>query len=273
MFSVGQKTKDIYDSHVYTSTVDVLNWDFVHNIYFRLYTDEESSSVQLNITAMDTNQEQQVVKQDVDLLKINKSFVAPRDNSLVISSIVNRNPKEFYELAHVEVFFTGLNTSTSPPTIFEIMHFNSDGLDLSGGRHTNTTSYMNITLRQPFVQYGGILSVRMPYIDMNVSMVEKIFYGPFIKIYRPDGNNVIQENTMGIFPLDAQTVVFPSNHSIMCAAMGNPRPEVSIFKMTQGGKKTDMVTETVISDSYMNMKVMTLSAVQPMQTEGRYFCQ
>lgn len=274
LFSAGQRTKDTHDPVVYTSTVDVLHLESVLDIDFWLYNNEESFSVRLNVTAMETSQEQDVAKPYADFLKINKSFVAPNDTELIISGVVNRDTREFRQIDYVEVHFTGFNTSTSPPTIFQITQFDSDGLAVKSGRYNNTISYFNITLGQPFVQYGGLLSVRMSFFEMDVGIVERKLYSPLIRIYGQGGKNVFQNNTIGIFPLDAHTVVFSSNHSIICAAMGNPRPEVSVYKMTKNGKKkTKMTTETVILDNYLNVKVMTLSASQPKETEGHYLCQ
>ncbi|KAL4232830.1 putative aminophospholipid-translocase [Mactra antiquata] len=271
--TAGKRVKDIFDPTVYTSSVEVPQMATISSMYFRLYNDDESVNLRFNVTELDKKQTQDVIAPDAELLKINTTFVAPSDSDLNITGIVNRNAHEFDELAFVEVFFTGLNTSASPPTIFEVMNFNSDGLALSGERRTNTTSNMQISLRHPYVQYGGILTVRMPYRNSITGMVEELFYGPFIKIYSPDGKYVVQNNTIGIFPLPRQTIIFPPMQSVICAAMGNPRPEVQVLKMTSGGLKEQKETETVILDSYMNMKVLSLNAALQKKTEGRYVCR
>lgn len=272
-FVAGTKTKAIPGSSRYTSTVDVEKLSTMRQMFFRLYNDDESVNVRFNLTEIENAQEQNVIAPTAGLLEVNNSYWAPVDADLNITAIVNKNAKDFNELAFVEVFFTGLNTSSSPPAIFEIMNFNSEGLGLSMSRRTDTTSNMDITLRNPYVQYGGILTVRMPYRDSMTGMVEEFYYGPFIKVYAPDAKEVVPQNTIGIFPLARQTIIFPPSQSMICAAMGNPRPDVSILKRINGGKTKEIPTETVILDSYMNMKVLTLPAKQLRKTEGRYICR
>lgn len=271
--TAGQKSVDPVDPNLYLSKVDVEQFSTMRQMFFRLYNDDESINIRLNLTELEHNQEQTVVAPTAGLLTVNSTYVAPLDSDLNITAIVNKEAREFSELAFVEVFFTGLNTSASPPAIFEIMNFNSDGLGLSMTRRNATSSNMDITLRSPYVQYGGILTVRMPYRDSMTGMVEELYYGPFIKIFAPNTRDVVPNNTMGIFPLPRQTIIFPPAQSMICAAMGNPRPEVNIVKLQNGGKTLDVPTENVILDSYMNMKVVTLEAADGRRAEGRYICR
>lgn len=245
----------------------------MRQMFFRLYNDDESVNIRLNLTEVEQRQEQKILPPVAGLLTVEHSYMAPVGMDLNITAMVNKNAHDFKELAFVEVFFTGLNTSSSPPSIFEIMNFNAEGLGLSMSRRTDNTSNMDITLRYPYVQYGGILTVRMPYRDSMIGMVEELYYGPFIKIFAPDAKHVVPNNTLGIFPLTRQTVIFPPTQTMICAAMGNPRPEVKILKLTNSGSSKELETETVILDRYMNMKVLTLSAKQPKKTEGRYLCR
>ena len=272
-FSAGKRTQTIPASSLYTSTVNVEQLRSMRQMFFRLYNDEESVNVRFNLTEIEIAQQQNVTAPTLGLLKVNSSYTAPQDSDLNITAIVNKNARDFNELAFVEVFFTGLNTSASPPAIFEIMNFNSEGLGLSMSRRNDTTSNMDITLRYPYVQYGGILTVRMPYRESMTGMVEELYYGPFIKIYGPGAKTVVPENSLGIFPLARQTIVFPPTQSMICAAMGNPRPNVTILHLLNGSKTKEVPTETVILDSYMNMKVLTMSAKQTKKTEGRYICR
>lgn len=271
--TAGQRSSDPLNPTMFMSKIDVEQLNTMRQMFFRLYNDDESVNIRLNLTEVEIQQEQKVLPPMADLLTVNSSYVAPMDSDLNITAIVNKEARDFNELAFVEVFFTGLNTSSSPPSIFEIMNFNSEGLGLSLGRRNKTTSNMDITLRHPYVQFGGILTVRMPYRDSMTGMVEELYYGPFIKIFAPNAREVVPNNTMGIFPLSRQTIVFPPTQSMICAAMGNPRPEVSIIKLVNGGKTREIPTETVILDSYMNMKVLTLEGAQSQETEGRYLCR
>lgn len=131
---------------------------------------------------------------------------------------------------------------------------------------------MTITLRYPYVQFGGILTVRMPYKEAMTGLIEEFYYGPFIKILAPGTEDVVPRNTIGVFPVSRQLVVFPPTQTMICAAMGNPRPQVSILKNDQG-MLTEMASETVILDSSMNMKVYTFSAKDSKNSEGMYICR
>lgn len=244
----------------------------MRNLFFRLYNDDESVNIRLNISELASGQNHTMVQPRAGYLTVNKAFVAPNDTDLNITAVVSENARDFKQLAYAEVFFTGLNTTASPPAIFEIMNFNSDGLGLSMTHRDEATSNMTITLRYPYVQYGGILTVRMPYKEAMTGLVEEFYYGPFIKILAPGTNDVVPRNTIGIFPVARQIIVFPPTQSMICAAMGNPRPEVSILKNRRGILK-EMPAETVILDSSMNMKVYTFRADNPGNSEGMYLCR
>ncbi|KAL4232829.1 hypothetical protein ACF0H5_007515 [Mactra antiquata] len=267
--TAGKRIKYAFDPAVYISSLEVPDIATVRLMYFRIHNENESVNLRFNLTQLDKKQIQDVIAPDQDLLKINTSFVAPSDTDLNITGIVNRDAREFDELLFIDLSFTGLNTSTSPPTLFEI----TNGLGLTGERRTDNTTNMVISLRHPYVQYGGILNMYMPYLNSMNGVVERLYYGPFIKIYSPDGQYVVQHNAIGLFPLPKQTIIFPPTTSVTCGALGNPRPEVDIFKITKAGLKKQQATETVIFDSHMNVKVMNLDAALKGKIEGQYVCR
>ncbi|XP_045197860.2 uncharacterized protein LOC123552338 [Mercenaria mercenaria] len=269
----GRKTQAIPGSELYTSTVDIEQMQSIRTLYFRLYNDEQSVSIELNPTEIEKPQQQNVTAPAVGLLQINSSYMAPLDSDLNITAIINKSTKDFREIEFVKVFLTSLNTSANPPEVFEILNFNLEEIDLSISNRTDTTANMVITIRYPYVQYGGILGVLLPYRESMTGMVERLFYGPFIKIYAPDAKEAVPRNTLGIFPLAKQSVIFPPAQSIMCVAMGNPRPNVAILKVVNNGKTKELESETVILDSYTNIKVLTLAAKRPRKEEGVYMCR
>lgn len=268
----GKRSKDPSNGYKYISDVTVEQLSTMRNLFFRLYNDDESVNIRLNLTELLERQNHSLVQPAAGYLKVDRLFAAPDSTDLNITAVVNENARDFKQLAYAEVFFTGLNTTASPPAIFEIMNFNSDGLGLSMTRRNETTSNMTITLRYPYVQYGGILTVRMPYKESMSGLVEEFYYGPFIKIVAPGTKDVVPPNTIGIFPVARQMVVFPPTQSMICAAMGNPRPEVQILKNKRGNLK-EMPAETVILDSSMNMKVFTFTSDKNNKNEGRYLCR
>ncbi|XP_053397828.1 uncharacterized protein LOC128546085 [Mercenaria mercenaria] len=269
----GRKTQAFPGSALYTSTVDIEQIQSIRSLFFRLYDDEQSLSVKLNLTEIEKPQQQNVTAPVEGLLQVNSSYMAPLDSDLNITAIVNKDTRDFQAIDFLEIFLTGLNTSANPPEVFEILNFNSEVIDVSISRRTDTTTNMVITIRYPSIQYGGILAVLLPYREAMSGMVERLFYGNSIKIYAPDSKEVLPRNTIGVFPLAQQTVIFPPAQSIMCAAMGNPRPNVAILKVVNNGKTKELETETFISDSYTNSKVLTLAAKRPRKEEGVYICR
>lgn len=270
------REQDINDSSIYTSTVDVLQLGDMYSLYFRLYNDDESVDLRLNVTELGTRQEKLIKAPASGFLTIDKSFVAPRVNDLKITGTVNESLYKLTSGPFIDVFFIGINASASPPRVFEILRFDYKHpyirLVTSGGKYYPKSS-IDITLKYPYAQYGGILFVRMLYRDSIKSLVERLYYGPHVKVFPHEGMNVIRENAIGIYTLPRQTLVYQPSQSITCTAMGNPRPDVSVWKVTKDGKKKEEVTETVILDNYINRKVVTLSPDRPNETEGRYICR
>ncbi|WAR08594.1 hypothetical protein MAR_018552 [Mya arenaria] len=271
--TAGKRVYNPTNEYTYFSKAEIGDIDTMRNLFFRLYNDEESVNVRLNISEILINSTQVLPKPQRNYLKVETKFKAPNETDLVIPAVLNQKAEQPDRFEFAEVFFTGLNTSSSPPAIFEIMHFNSDGINLAVSPLTETSSNLNITLRYPFARYGGILTVRMPYQEVIGGVIEEFYYGPFIKIVSSGEDSVVPPNTIGVFPIARQTLVIPPSQTVICAAMGNPRPEVSILKLGEGGTSVEIPSETVILDSTMNMIVHTFDASNPLTTEGRYFCR
>jgi len=245
----------------------------MRNMFFRLYNDEESLNIRLNVTDFLKNQTHVVDQPPTEYLQIQNKYMAPIEGDLVIPAVLSNMAGNSEQMSFAEVFFTGLNTSTTPPSIFEIMHFNSDGINLGLSQNPQQASNMNITLRNEFAKYGGILTVRMPYPTLTGGIIDEFYYGPFVKIVSSGKDNVVPENTIGVFPLPRKMIIIPPTQTMICAAMGNPRPTVTILKDLGGGNIKPIASETVILDSTTNMVVHTFRAENPQETEGRYLCR
>ena len=206
-----------------------------------------------------------------DQLDLNDFYVAPQDGDLNITVNIKDDPRDGLILRDSELFFTGLNTTSDPPRVFEIIDFNSDGLGLTGSKHKNGTTTFVITLRQPYVQYGGILTFRLPK-DVG-RYVEDYFAGNLVNILNPITQELIPYGNLGIYRLPARTLISEPAKSILCAAMGNPRPEVFILKVDPDGKLIETNAETIVVDSVTNMKAITLYADDIAESEGTYTCR
>ncbi|KAH3737857.1 uncharacterized protein LOC127851647 [Dreissena polymorpha] len=268
----GKRTSSSENNYTFFSDVTIDDLSNMRNLFFRLYNDDESLNMRVNMNETSKNQTHVVTQPTADYLTVNTTVKAAQDLDLKIPAVLVQDPTEVDQLAYAEVFFTGLNTSASPPAIFEIMHFNSEGLGLSLTKRTNTTSNLEIVLRKDYAQYGGILTIRLPYRNTVGGLVEEFYYGPFVKVLAPGDDSVVLPNTIGVFPLSRQIIVFPPTQTMICAAMGNPRPEVSILKVANGDARP-VPLETVILDSSMNMVVHSFKAADPANTDGRYICR
>lgn len=258
--------QDINDPVVYTSTINVSFVETLLSMNFQLYNDHEYTKIDLNLTAVDSEHEEDVKRPDADYMQINNTtVVATNDTDVIIDGVVIFTIIDVYQ----NVFFVGLNTSASPPTTFRLNMY-SKGLNVMYDHVIAERYNVSIYIMQEYAQYGGILFYSILQNDTS-HLVHRLFHGRVIHIYPQDGNFVVEKNMFGLFPLSSQTLIFPSHTNLMCASMGNPRPEVSVWKMTKDGKKVQMDTETLVLDSYTNSQVML--AHQPEQTDGNYICQ
>ena len=238
---------------------------------FRLFGNNKSISIQFNLTELKVSGEQLLPNFENDINNLRDTVLAPRGSDMEINLELQGSPTNNPELLNTEIFFTGLNTTTRPPTVFEIVHFNSEGVDVLLKSHTKTTSSLKITIKKPYIDYGGILTVRLP--QTVGGYLGGYYYGHMIRVLEFYTQEVIPFGHLGVYYLPSTTLVQEPSHSILCAAMGNPPPDVVILKVTPDGVRKETLTETIMLDTVTNMKSLTLYADKPESSEGRYICR
>ncbi|XP_060569770.1 uncharacterized protein LOC132728153 [Ruditapes philippinarum] len=269
----GIKTQTMPGSDIYTATVDVVNLTSLRSIYFRLFNEEHTISLQLNTIAVETPQEQNVKQPHSKLFEIDTIYMAPNTSDLTITGVMNFNYSFMHSFSPIEVFFEGLNTSADPPTYFEKIDFDSDKISVSFSQRSNKTTNCHIKLDQTIVKYGGFLNILVPYKESSKDrMVDIYSSGTAVKIYPYGTKDILPYNEVGTIPLKNQTVIFPPSSKIKCLAIGNPRPTASIYKREDNGGYKKLVTETSYLDKYSNVEVLSLSANKQTH-EGRYVCR
>jgi hypothetical protein len=230
-------------------------------------------SIVLNTTAAVTSQEQTITQPNSKLIEMNTIYMAPQNSSLTITGVIKLNMSFIGDSSTIVDVFEGLNTSSNPPIFFEKSSFNSDEINVNLTKRTNETTNYHITIGHSVIKYGGFLTIRVPYMESSKDrMVDVYSSGYRVKIFAYGTKDVLPYNVVGTFPLQKQTIIFPPSSTIMCLTIGNPRPNASIFKIDKNGGYKKLVTETVFSNSYSTMEVLTLSANQRTH-EGRYICR
>ncbi|XP_060582621.1 uncharacterized protein LOC132738995 [Ruditapes philippinarum] len=272
----GIKTQTMPGSEVYTASVNVVNLTSLRSIYFRLFNEEQTISLQINTIAVETPQEQDVKQPHSKLLEMDTIFMGPNTSDLTITGVINFNVSFMHRFSPIEVYFEGLNTSADPPTFFEKFDFDFDNnseISVSFSQRSNKTTNCHIKLDRNIVKYGGFLTILVPYKESSKDrMVDKYSRGTTVKIYPYGTKDILPYNEVGTIPLKNQTVIFPPSSRIKCLAIGNPRPTASIFKKVDNGGYKKLATETSYLDRYSNLEVLSLSSNKQTH-EGRYICR
>lgn len=250
-------------------------------ITFRLHHENRTQSITVDVSAIGQEGELllPVCETISESLKFNAPYFAHKDKDLEITTVVNENKNNTNTgiLSGIDVSFVGLNISASPPSVFEMSATTHSHL---GGnepfrfvlqRLNNGSTKVMITLEQPYAQYGGIMTFSLPLGSYRY--IRKYFHAVDIKIFSPTAREIVPLNNVGLYPLTPQTLIYPPSHSIMCIAMGNPRPEVAILKIAANGISKEMPTETLVMDNVSNMKVYTLHADDREQAQGIFICR
>ena len=256
---------------MFSSVVKIEEPENIKDLILFLYNEEESVSVRFNNSNLATYQDQDVIKPTERFITVDTCFKAENDKDLNISTIVHENVSFLKDFVSFEIYFTGVNESSSE--IFEIFSFNSNLIKVNLSYRSQNTANMVISVSRRIAKYGGMLTVRF-WFPMT-GLLKDLYHGPIIKILAPQNDNIVHNNTMGVFPLAGQTVVFPPSSTLMCAAMGNPRPNVSIAQIIDGHESKEIETETEIiaRDNNLMMKVLSLNWNQSERIEGRYVCR
>lgn len=251
---------------MFTSTVDVEELRTIKEIVFHLYNDEKIVSIIFNPKELENATQQTIIGPNIRLFDLNSSYMAPPHGDLNIYTFINRSAAELSNIVSIEGYQSGVNSTSSE--IFEIFTSNSDYIRID---HLSAPDVV-LTIRQPYVQFGGQLTLR--YQQRMTGMLKELHYGSSVKIFPPGAEDAFRNNTLGVFPNDPVTFIYPPATSILCAAIGKPLPNISVFKVNSDGNEESLSTEAIVAGKYMSMKIITLSTEQTKETiNGLYICR
>ncbi|XP_060566974.1 uncharacterized protein LOC132725804 isoform X2 [Ruditapes philippinarum] len=266
-------SRNTSDGTMFDSSVEIGELKKLRDLILFLYNEEENLSIRFNLTeiAVTVDREQIVMQPTEILITVDKRFQATNDTDFSISTTVYENVLFLKDFPTFEIYFTGVNDNSSE--IFEIFSFNSDLIAVNMSATSANTTNMEIIVKQMIAKYGGILTVR--FWSPMTGMLQDLYHGPIIQIQAVGTDDIVYNNTLGVFPLPKQTVISAPSSTLMCAAMGNPHPNVTIVKVINGPERNEIETKTelITRVNNMEMKVLTLNWDASGYIEGLYVCR
>ena len=272
-FTTEVTFKDVAD----VTWVDVRIWSATEFVFIVFDTKTYGDTVSINIPAWkneiyihdnivaptDTNTNMTIdvsVKLDSDLLQqLNESSKSVAD---VISE-------------RSDMFIDAVNTTAVPPKFYELIKRSTVKIFFIDVKGIDGT-LVNLTISIPaeFVQYGCVFSLSVPE-NASTDFVQRLTHGVSIKILSPVTNYVVPEGTVAVYRLPNVTYIYYKSVTLSCLAMGNPHPEVTLYKHDgQDYISLEPNQEELIDNIYQQMVhvVYTVEAGD-INNLGRYLCR
>ena len=271
MFSEGSKRPG-RNRASYKSEKFISHTNMTTTIIFRVHTSHDSVGVRLDPAALETRGAHSISPLNLDIMFPSYQIIAPAEKNLTLLLTIYG---DIASIAYSEIVLTGLNTTNNPPMVFEAFGYAGQGSDSAitiMPKSVNLTHLViEISIRNDYSKYGGVLSAK--FSSDTEGIIRGLLHGVSVHVLSKDILATVPPDAIGVFPMRRTTIVFPPNQSLMCAAMGNPRPDVSIIKIYSDGSKAEVPTEQIIRDDYTNIKTFTLAADNPKYMEGNYLCR
>ena len=228
--------------------------------------------MRLDPTALETRGSYSISPLNLDIVFPSDQIIAPPHENLTLTVTIHG---DIASIAYSEIVLTGLNTTSNPPMVFEAFGYAGQGPDNAISikpKSVNLTHLViEITIRNDYSKYGGVLSAK--FSSDTEGIIRGLLHGVSVHVLSSDLLATVPPDEIGVFPMRRTTVVFRPDQSLMCAAMGNPRPDVSIIKVYPDNSKAEVPAETIIRDDYTYIKTFTLTADNPRYMEGNYLCR
>ena len=237
-------------------------------LYFRVYDTKEFFGISVNLSAVLSSGYQTISSPQLHfgLPKFDRNSSTGNFKATID---IKRNVTVTDD---IECYLTGLNMSTNPPEMFEItslMHMNVTLKNVSGSEYQAV-----IDIDRIHTQDGGLLSLLFKIHPDVPGFYSHLHFGKQFSIISLKTQTVIAPNVTGLYQLPARTVLYPPYQTIMCAAVGNPRPDTVLEKHNQNGRKTEGLKEefNLVMDEFTTETVYTIKANDP-DVEGKYTCR
>ena len=287
--SAGIVWKLGYNATVFATNITIP--DIIDTTYIRLQIHSMSKSISIHFDdrAKPIPGYAQVPAWRSEIIHIDNNVIAPINTNLSIDVTVKLDPflqeglrnysqtqgDEVNIKGVLEVFYDGLNTSAEKSVVFEIF---------GGYSETNCiyvpetvtinhgTIQLTINIGAECTQFGGLLQIGINEPSF-IEYVRRISQIVFIKILSPVSNDVVPENTVGVYPLNKETFIFLKRSTLFCFAMGNPTPSVSLYKVNADSREYLLTTaEELITAEYKHLMGYTIGADEQVN-EGKYICR
>ena len=276
------------DENAFTTEVTIQDFSDVTLVYLRIYSTSEFAVIEFNYTGLTNKGSANIPAWRNEIKYIDDHIVAPTDTNTNmtidvtvqldsdIQRMLNESSKSVAELISEfgDMFIDAVNTTTEPPELYEMVQgfpeniFFVDVTNIKG-------NLVNLTLSIPaeFVKYGCLLSLSIPEIA-STNYVSRIKHGVTVKVLSPETNDVVAENTVAVYPFANETYIFSKRSTVTCFAMGNPHPEVTMYKKGQGQEYISLIAdqEELINDEYTHMVGYTVETIDS-NNQGQYLCR
>lgn len=272
------------DNTVFVGDVTVLDFLEVSIVNLRIYSSNEWVSVEFNISELSSKGSLGVPVWKNKIIHIDNNVQASvnHNTSIGVTFKIDTNIlrmleseggdiEEFIDRA-VDMFIDALNTSSEPPVVFEVFHgFHETVFSTKIENKTEDLLDLTINISPEYVQFGALFTCTI-LEPSKTKYIDRIRHGTVVKILSPGTKDVVLRNSLGVYPFDNQTYIFSKRHTLVCFAMGNPRPHVTLYKLGNAGKDHLLVTaEELLKDRYTHMVVYTVETSEP--NEGKYICR
>ena len=243
-------------------------------IIFRVHSAHDSVGVRLDPVELEMRGSYPISPLNLDIVFPSDQIIAPLNDNLTLTVAING---DIASIAYSEIVLTGLNTTHPPPMVFEAFGYAGQAPDNAISirpKSVNLTHLViEITIKNEYSKYGGVLSAK--FSSDTTGLIRGLLHGVSEHVLsRLSGMlATVPPDEIGVFPMRKTTIVYPPDQSLMCAAMGNPRPEVSIVKIYPDNSKAEVPSETIIRDDYTYIKTFTLTSSNPEYMKGKYLCR
>ena len=275
------------DVYAYTTEVTLQYVIDVTLVYLRIYSTTEFVVIEFDNKAA-------TVKGSVNIptwkneIHIENNLVAPTDTntnmtidvSVKLDSdflrMLNESSKSVIDLVNEmgDMFIDAVNTTANPPELFELVQgfpeqiFFVDIINIDG-------SLVNLTIGIPveYVKYGCLFSLSIPE-NVSTNFISRLKHGVSIKVLSPVTNDIVPEGTVALYPFPNETYIYTNRTTLTCFAMGNPHPEVTVYKQGQGQEYISLKPnqEKLVDDVYTQLVGYTVEA-DNINNQGRYMCR
>ena len=219
---------------------------------------------------------------------IKDNIVAPRDTSTNMTidisvkldsdflHMLNESSKSITDLVTEmgDFVIDAVNTTANPPELYELVQWSNEQIFFVDVKSIDGT-LVNLTISIPveYVQYGCLFSLSVPE-NVSTNFISSLKHGVSIKVLSPETNDIVPEGTIAMFPFPNETYIFTKRATLSCFAMGNPHPEVTLYKQGQSQEYISLKPnqEELISDLYTQLVGYTVE-VDDVNNQGRYMCR